>query len=391
MLNFKRRIAVCKTLELSQAEYDRYSRHLALPEFKAEHQQKLKLARVAVVGAGGLGSPVLQYLAAAGIGKLTIIDNDTVSISNLQRQILYATADIGKSKAQCAADRVSSLNPLVDVVFCKEAVHAGNAEALLAGHDVLVDCTDNFASRYLLNDCSVLLQVPLVYGSLFRWEGQVAVFNFDGSVTYRDLYPAPPLPGAVPDCEEAGVVGALAGIIGCVQANEVIKITTGLGKPVINRLLIFDALQTAWTSIGIPDRKQRAVVTQLIDYADFCGIAAEPDKENEKTKPTMKEVTVQELKTLMDNKAAFQLIDVRELHEYDTCNLGGELIPMAEVPHRIAEISKDKQVIMHCRSGKRSGDMINWLEKNHGFENLYNLRGGILAWAKEIDTSMPTY
>lgn len=379
-----------RSISLEKQEVERYSRHLALPDFSQAHQLKLKQSKVVVVGAGGLGNPVLQYLAAAGVGYITVIDADTVQLSNLQRQILFSASDEGKFKAECACARLTALNPNGMYLPIVTTLKAVNAMQHLQGHDVIIDCTDNFPTRYLLNDCSVLLNTPLVFGSVFRWEGQVAIFNYRSSSTYRDLYPEPPQPGSVLTCEEAGVLGVLTGTIGCLQANEAMKLLTGLGTPLVDQLLIFDATQPQMQIMKISNRGMSARVTQLIDYDDFCGVAKRGNEKNENQK-TMKEVTVQELKSLMDGGATFQLIDVREPHEYDTCNLGGELIPMAEVPHQVDNISKDKQVIVHCRSGRRSGDIINWLEKNHGFQNLYNLKGGILAWAKEIDPSMPTY
>ncbi len=369
----------------SKDEQIRYSRHFVLPQFGPDAQQKLKNSKVIVVGAGGLGSPVLLYLAAAGVGRIKIIDNDLVSLSNLQRQVLFTTEDLNQSKAETAAHKIKRLNPTIIVESIGERITATNALSLLSDGEVIVDCTDNFPTRYLLNDACVLLNKPLVYGSVFRYEGQVAVFNFLLGVNYRDFYPNPPDPNSVPNCEEGGVLGVLTGIIGCIQANETLKILTGFGEPLAGRVLIFDSMTLDSTLIKIPDRKSRDTIKTLINYDEFCKI--------EQTKPTksMKEVTVQELKEMMDKNSDFQLIDVREPHEYDICNLGGELIPQGEIPHSVARISKDKKVIVQCRSGARSGNMVQWLEKNHGFTNLYNLKGGILAWAKEIDTSMPTY
>ncbi|MFM7854959.1 MAG: ThiF family adenylyltransferase, partial [Flammeovirgaceae bacterium] len=262
-------------------------------------------------------------------------------------------------------------------------LNTSNALALLKGFQLIIDCTDNFPTRYLLNDASVLLDIPLIYASIYRYEGQVAVFNNQRSANYRDLYPLPPRPEAVTNCEEGGVLGALAGMIGSIQANEAIKVLAGIGDPLVNRLLVLDAFTMDSQIIQIADKNERKNILGLIDYDDFCNA---PKKTTD-----MKEVTVQELKALKDSKANFQLIDVREPHEFDICNLDGELIPQAEIPHNVDKIAKDKQVVIHCRSGARSGNMVKWLESNHGFTNLYNLKGGILAWAKEIDTSMPTY
>jgi molybdopterin/thiamine biosynthesis adenylyltransferase/rhodanese-related sulfurtransferase len=381
---------------LTPEERHRYSRHLVLKEFGLEKQLKLKAARVLVVGAGGLGSPALLYLAAAGIGTIGILDQDVVDISNLQRQILYTISDIGKYKADAAAERLRQLNPLIDYRIYKLSISGSNAMDIIKDYDIVLDGTDNFATRYLLNDACVLLNKPLVYGSVLVFEGQVAVFNLrqkdkNFSPNYRDLFPEPPSPESVPNCEQAGVLGVLPGMIGTIQATEVIKIVTATGEPLAGKLLIVDATSMEQTIIRIPDRQARNSIKSLIDYEDFCGISRDKNKSLNVNKQDMKEVTVQELQKLKESGADFQLIDVREPHEYDICNLEGELIPMSEIPHNVDKISKDKQVVLHCRSGKRSGDMLLWLEKNHGFKNLYNLKGGILAWAKDIDPSMPTY
>jgi len=368
----------------SQEEQIRYSRHFVLPEFGVGSQHKLKNARVTVVGAGGLGCPVLLYLAAAGIGSIKIIDDDQITLSNLQRQVLFTTDEINQSKALVASNKVKSLNPNIRVEVVQEKLSAANALTLLSDSDVIVDCTDNFPSRYLINDASVMLDKPLVYGSVFRYEGQVAVFNFNKGVNYRDLFPLPPDPKSVPNCEEGGVLGVLPGIIGCMQANEVLKILTGFGKPLAGEMVVYDSVSLESTRIKIPNRNSRESIKNLVNYDEFCGL-------NTPKASLMKEVTVQELKAMQESGEDFQLIDVREPHEYDICNLGGELIPQGEIPHLVDRVSKDKKVIVQCRSGARSGNMVQWLEKNHGFTNLYNLKGGILAWAKEIDTSMPTY
>ncbi len=369
--------------QLSKEERERYSRHLVLPNFGEAEQLKLKNAKVVVVGAGGLGCPVLQYLTAAGIGTISIFDHDVISLSNLQRQILYSVDELNQSKAEVSASKLKRLNPNVTFQIQKTKIDSSNALQLLNGFDVIVDCTDNFPTRYLLNDASVLVQTPLVYGSIFRYEGQVAVFNLNGSATYRDLYPMPPLPDSVPSCEEGGVLGVLPGIIGSIQANETIKVITGIGPPLAGKLLVLDAATMETQIVHIPSKNQSKNVLGLIDYDDFCS--------SPKKSTLMKEVTVQELKALKDSNADFQLIDVREPYEVDICEIGGELIPQAEVPHNLDKIAKDKQVVIHCRSGARSGNMVKWLESNHGFTNLYNLKGGILAWAKEIDSSIPTY
>jgi molybdopterin/thiamine biosynthesis adenylyltransferase/rhodanese-related sulfurtransferase len=382
---------------LSGEELKRYSRHLVLQDFGGDKQLKLKEATVLVVGAGGLGSPSLFYLAAAGVGTLGIIDFDSVDISNLQRQILFTTADQGRNKAEAAAKRLKELNPLVKINCYTEKITAANALDIIRLYDIVLDGTDNFATRYLLNDACVLLDKPMVYGSVLRYEGQLAVFNLkkkDGtySTNYRDLFPISPDPETTLDCESAGVLGVLPGIIGCMQANEVIKIISRTGEPLEDKLVLIDCATVEQTTIHIKDQQSRLSIKKLIDYDEFCGISTDKNeslKSNQTKK--MKEVTVQELKALIDSKADFQLIDVREPHEFDICDLGGELIPQGDIPHHVDRISKDKQVVIHCRSGARSGNMVQWLEKNHAFTNLYNLKGGILAWAKEIDPSMPTY
>lgn len=369
----------------SEKEFIRYSRHLVLPEFGINAQTRLKSSKVVIVGAGGLGCPVILYLSAAGIGRLTIIDDDKVSLSNLQRQVLFTEEDINKSKSHCAAERLKKINPEIIVVSINQRLTALNAFNLLSGNDLVIDCTDNFSTRYLINDACVLLNIPFVYGSVFRFEGQVSVFNFNNGPNYRDLYPTPPKPDTVPNCEQSGVLGALTGIIGSFQSLEALKILGSFGEPLSGKLLIYDSWSSNQTIVKIPDQNSREKIKFLIDYDEFCGV----------NKPTietlMKEVTVQELKAMIDSGSDFQLIDVREPHEYDICNLGGDLIPQGEIPHQVGRILKDKKVILQCRSGARSGNMVNWLEKHHGYTNLYNLKGGILAWAREIDPSMPTY
>jgi len=375
---------------LTHEEFLRYNRQLILKEFGKSGQQKLKDAKVLVIGAGGLGCPALLYLSAAGVGTIGIVDCDTIQETNLHRQVLYTGNDLGKNKSETARQKLIELNPLVHIQAYPVKITSVNVADIIQAYDIVLDGTDNFPTRYLLNDACVLFHKPLVYGSVLEYEGQVAAFNLKKgngySTNYRDLFPIPPSGGTVPNCEQAGVLGVLPGIIGTMQANEVIKIITGIGEPIADTLLIIDSLTLDISRIGIPNRNSRHSIKNLIDYEDFCGIN---EKNNKSLK--MKEITVQELQQLRQTGADFQLIDVREPHEYDICNLEGELIPQAEIPHSVDKISKTKQVVVHCRSGKRSGDMIQWLEKNHGFTNLYNLKGGVTAWAKEIDTSMPTY
>jgi len=374
--------------KLTPEELTRYSRHLVLKDFGKENQEKLKKSRVLMVGAGGLGCPALLYLVAAGIGKIGIIDFDDVQESNLQRQVLFNTHDVGENKALAAKKHLAKLNPFVTIFPYAEKLTSKNALKLFADYEIVLDGSDNFPTRYLVNDACVLTGKALIYGSILQYEGQLSVLNVrstDGSHSqnYRDLFPESPQPHEVPNCEQAGVLGVLPGTVGSLMANEAIKLITGIGDPLINKLLIFDSLTLQTLTVSIPNRNSRANIKELIDYDDFCGLNDQKDKSL-----SMKEITVQELKSLLDTNADFQLIDVREVHEFEQANIGGEHIPMAEVPHQIERIETTKQVVMHCRSGGRSGNIIQWLEKNHGFNNLYNLKGGILAWAKEIDSSL---
>lgn len=380
----------------SKDELERYSRHLIIPEFNIEGQRKLKAAKVLVVGTGGLGSPMLLYLAAAGVGTIGIIDFDVVDDSNLQRQVLYSVDDVGVPKVEAAKKRIKALNPHINIVVHETMLTSQNALDIVKDYDVVADGTDNFPTRYLVNDACVLLGKTNVYASIFRFEGQVSVFNYtdkEGNVgpNYRDLFPSPPPPGLVPSCAEGGVIGVLPGIVGSLQANEVIKVITGVGEPLSGRLFIFDALSFITRTLKIyrdeenPLNGKNPTITELIDYQQFCGI---PQKSEEKN---VKEITVKELANMVKNNADFQLIDVREPYEYDIANIKGELIPLAQVEESYNKINSDKQVVVHCRSGKRSADAIELLEKKYGFKNLYNLKGGILAWADEIDNSLPKY
>lgn len=376
--------------KLSPEEIKRYSRHLVLKEFGAEGQLKLKQARILVVGAGGLGCPALLYLAAAGVGTIGIVDFDVVQESNLQRQVLFRMDDIGTNKANAATNHLRELNPLISITPYPVRLTSQNALDIIGNYDLVIDGSDNFPTRYLVNDACVLLDKSFVYGSVLEYEGQVSVFNVhlnsQYSSNYRDLFHSPPLPDKVPNCEQAGVLGVLPGIIGSIQANEAIKVLTGIGEPLIDRLLLMDSLTLETTQIKIQNKQARLEIKNLVDYEDFCGISEKKIKSL-----GMKEITVQELQDLQQSGTDFQLIDVREPHEYDICHIEGELIPLAEVPHNIDKISRAKKVVIYCRSGGRSGQIIQWLEKNHKLDNLYNLKGGILAWAREIDPSMPTY
>jgi len=373
---------------LSSEELQRYSRHLVLPQFGVAGQEKLKEASVLVVGAGGLGAPVLLYLSAAGVGKIGIADFDKIELSNLQRQVLFNSDDIGKSKSLMAAESIKQLNAEISVSTINEKITSTNILPIISNYDIVVDCTDNFPTRYLLNDACVLADKILIYASVFRYEGQVAVFNnkkADGSYypNYRDLFPEPPNPGLIVNCEEGGVLGVLPGLIGCLQANEVIKLICEIGDVLNGKLLIVDSLNLQQQIVQIPERKSREKINSLIDYEEFCGL-----KTNKERYSGMKEMSVQELKSLKESGEDFQLIDVREDYEVETSHIGGDWIPIAEIPQSIGKISKEKKVIIHCRSGGRSGNAVQWLEKNHGFNNLYNLKGGITAWAEEIDPDM---
>ncbi len=367
----------------------RYARHIAIPEFGIEGQQKLKNSSVLVIGSGGLGSPVLLYLAAAGVGHIGIVDFDKVDDSNLQRQVLFNVNDVGESKAQTAKTRLQALNPHIQITVYETRFSTENARDLVKQYDVVADGTDNFPTRYLVNDACVLEGKTNVYASIFQFEGQVSVFNHllaDGTrgPNYRDMFPEPPPPGLVPNCAEGGVLGVLPGIIGSMQASEVIKVLTGVGEPLVGRLFLFDAASFTTRILKVgknPDTK----IDGLINYELFCGI--EPETEAS----SVKEVSVQELQKLITLNSDFQLIDVREPYEYAIANLNGELIPLNSITGATNKIDRNKKVIIHCRSGVRSANAIRELENLFGFKNLYNLKGGILAWSNEIDNSVPTY
>jgi adenylyltransferase/sulfurtransferase len=359
-----------------------------LPEFNIEGQRKLKSSSVLIVGAGGLGCPVLQYLTAAGVGHIGIMDYDVVDSSNLQRQVLFTVDDVGMPKAETAAKKLSRLNPFIKFTVINDKLTSKNALEIIEQYDVVCDGTDNFPTRYLVNDACVILGKPNVHGAIFRFEGQVSVFNSkknDGTPgpQYRDIFPSPPPPGLVPSCAEGGVLGVLPGIIGSIQANEVIKVLTGIGDPLVGRLFIFDALSFETRILKINKNPELEAPEKLIDYEDFCGM-------DNKSKSGIKEISVEELKASLENKEKFQLIDVREPYEYKIANLGGTLIPVGDLESRIDEISSTDRVILHCRSGARSAKAIEKLTQM-GFHNLYNLKGGILEWADKIDHEMPKY
>lgn len=368
----------------SKSEIARYSRHFLLPEFGMEGQQKLKNSKVLVVGAGGLGAPLLNYLAAAGVGTIGIVDFDLVEESNLQRQVLFGTGDVGKLKVEAAKSRLQEMNPHIEVITFPVKLTSENAPGIIKDYEIVADGTDNFPTRYLVNDACLLLGKVNVYASVFRFEGQVSVFNYkdkEGNIgpNYRDLFPSPPPHGSVPDCAEGGVLGVLPGIIGSLQANEVIKIITGTGQPLSGKLFLLNALTLETQVLKIQKDRNQAPVTSLIDYEHFCGPAMDTNK---KVNDTMKEITALEFCDWQIKKEDFQLIDVREKVEYEISNLGGELIPLKEIERNAYRILTDKKVVIHCRSGKRSAEAINLLESKFGFKNLYNLKGGILAYAE---------
>ena len=382
------------TIQFSKEELARYNRHIIIPEFGLEAQQKLKAAKVLVVGSGGLGSPALLYLTAAGVGTIGIIDFDVVDDSNLQRQILFGVESVGLPKVEAARKRLEALNPHINIRLYNEQLTSKNALDIIREYDVVADGTDNFPTRYLVNDACVLTGKPNIYASIFQFEGQVSVFNYrnangETGPNYRDLYPTPPPPGLVPSCAEGGVLGVLPGIIGSMQASEVIKVITGVGETLSGRFFIFDALNFETRTFKISKRADNPIsgknptITELIDYEQFCGM-----KTIEKP---IKEISARELYDLQVRGEKFQLIDVREPHEYDIVNLGGELIPLAMVSANADKIDRDKKVVVHCKMGGRSAKAIRELEEKYGFDNLYNLTGGVLAYIDEVKPELTKY
>ena len=377
------------TAQLSNQELIRYSRHITIPEFGIEGQMKLKQGSVLVIGSGGLGSPLLLYLVAAGVGRIGIVDFDTIEESNLQRQVLFTTDDLGKSKAKTAKDRLLALNPGINIEVHNTKFTSENALELVSQYDVVADGTDNFPTRYLVNDACVLKDKVNVYASIFRFEGQVSVFNYpfeDGErgPNYRDLFPEPPPAGLVPNCAEGGVIGVLPGIIGSLQALEVIKIISGVGEPLAGKLFLFDGSDFSTRKLKI-EKNAQTRITRLIDYDLFCGISSE------KAETHLKEITPHELFNLIENKLDFELLDVREPYEFEISNINGKLIPLSTIMERAREISRTKKVIIHCKGGVRSAKAITDLENTYGFDNLYNLKGGILAYSNEVDNTIPVY
>ena len=382
-----------QTGQLSKEEILRYSRHLIMPEVGMEGQVKLKQARVLCIGAGGLGAPLLMYLAAAGVGTLGLVDFDTVDFTNLQRQVIHGTADVGRTKLDSARDAVREINPNVEVMAYETRLTSENALGIFRDFDLVVDGTDNFPTRYLVNDACVLLGKPNVYGSIFRFEGQASVFYAPEGPCYRCLYPEPPPPGLVPSCAEGGVLGVLPGIVGCLQALETVKLIIGKGQPLIGRLLLFDALGMKFRELKLrknpecPLCGKNPSITKLIDYEQFCGIRGE----EQEIKMSVPEITPVELKQLIDEDKMPVLIDVREPHEFEICRIpGSTLIPLGEVPARMNELNSADEIVVHCRSGARSAQAVDFMMKA-GFRKIRNLQGGILAWSDQVDPSVPKY
>ena len=378
---------------LSKQEVLRYSRHLIMPEVGMDGQLKLKKAKVLMIGSGGLGAPLGLYLAAAGVGRLGIVDFDTVDFTNLQRQVTFGTSDVGRKKLEAARERLSNLNPEIQIDTFETRLTSDNALDILRDYDIVVDGTDNFPTRYLVNDACVLLGKPNVYGSIFRFEGQASIFGYPGGPCYRCLYPEPPPPGLVPSCAEGGVLGVLPGIIGCIQAMETIKLIIGKGDSLVGRLLLFDALGMRFRELKLRKNPECPVcgahptVTKLIDYAEFCGIRGEEAPVQTASVP---EITPKQLKQRLDRGDDLYILDVRETHEYQICNLNGQLIPLGELPKRVSELDSSREIVAHCRSGKRSAEAVEFLTKA-GFRKIWNLKGGILAWSDEVDPSVPKY
>ena len=380
-------------VELSNDEISRYSRHLIMPEVALEGQKKLKAAKVLTVGTGGLGSPLALYLAAAGVGTLGIVDFDVVDESNLQRQILHGTSDVGRPKVESAREKLEDINPNVNVVVHEEALTSENALEIFKDYDVIVDGTDNFPTRYLVNDACVLLGKPNVYGSIFRFEGQASVFWAEEGPCYRCLYPEPPPPGLVPSCAEGGVLGILPGAIGTIQATEAVKLILGIGEPLIGRLMLYDALGMSFREMKLrkdpncPVCGENPTVTELINYQEFCGI---PQANSAQEQNGVPEIGVQELKQKLDNGEDINVLDVREPHEYEVANIGVKLVPLGELPQRLAEFDQSENFAIHCKTGGRSAKAVKLLQ-DAGFQNVYNVKGGITAWSEEIDPSVPKY
>jgi len=378
---------------LTKEEVMRYSRHLIMPEVGMDGQLKLKQAKVLCIGTGGLGAPLGLYLAAAGVCRIGLVDFDVVDSTNLQRQVLFGTSDVGRPKITAAADRLRNLNPDIQIDTFETHLSSENALDIMKDYDIVVDGTDNFPTRYLVNDACVILGKPNVYGSIFRFEGQITIFGYPDGPCYRCLYPEPPPPGLVPSCAEGGVLGVLPGIVGTIQAAETLKLIIGKGDPLVGRLLLFDALAMKFRELKLRKNPDCPVCgthptqTKLIDYAEFCGIRGE---EAPVTATNLPEITPRDLKARLDRGDDLYILDVREPHEYQICNLNGHLIPLGELASRVNELDSSREIVAHCRSGKRSADAVQFLQKA-GFRKIWNLKGGILAWSDEVDPSVPKY
>jgi len=384
--------------QLTNDEIKRYSRHLIMPEVGMEGQRRLKAGSVLCIGAGGLGSPAAMYLAAAGVGTIGIVDFDVVDFSNLQRQIIHGTPDVGRSKLASAKDRVNAINPHVTVHTYEEALSSENALRLFEPYDVILDGTDNFPTRYLVNDACVLLGKPNTYGSIFRFEGQASVFAAKNGPCYRCLYPEPPPPGLVPSCAEGGVLGVLPGVIGVIQATEAIKLLTGIGEPLIGRFLIYDALRMRFRELKLkkdpdcPVCGTHPTVTKLIDYEQFCGVhPAASEAASAAGGSSATEISAVELKARLDRGDKLTIVDVREPNEYQINRISGSiLIPLGDIPRRYAELNKDDLLVMQCKIGGRSAKAADFL-RSQGFKKVLNLKGGILDWIDKVDPSQPKY
>jgi molybdopterin/thiamine biosynthesis adenylyltransferase/rhodanese-related sulfurtransferase len=381
-----------EAVTLNNDEILRYSRHLIMPEVGMEGQLKIKAAKVLCIGAGGLGSPLALYLGAAGVGTLGIVDFDVVDYTNLQRQIIHTTADVGRKKLDSAADKLKAINPFLNIRKFDTRLSSDNALELFQQFDVIADGTDNFPTRYLVNDACVITGKPNVYGSIFRFEGQASIFATEDGPCYRCLYPEPPPPGLVPSCAEGGVLGILPGLVGMIQATEVIKLILGIGDPLIGRLLLIDALGMNFRQLKLrknpdcPVCGKNPTITGLIDYEQFCGIRGEEAP----VETVGGEIQVEELKRRLDAGEDIYVLDVREPHEYQIANIGGHLIPLGDLPNRVHELDTSREIVAHCKSGGRSAKAVTFL-RQAGFKRVHNLAGGITAWADRVDTKMPKY
>lgn len=382
--------------QLSNEEIQRYSRHLILPEVGIEGQRKLKASKVLLVGTGGLGAPAAMYLAAAGVGTIGLVDFDVVDVTNLQRQIIHGTKDVGRKKVDSAVATLSDINPYTKLITHEVALTSENALDIIKDYDIVVDGTDNFPTRFLVNDACVLLGKPNVYGSIFRFEGQVTVLCTEEGPCYRCMYPEPPPPGLVPSCAEGGVLGILPGVIGCLQATEAVKLLLGIGNPLIGRLLVYNALDMSFRTFKVrrdPDwapNSPHPVIKGLIDYAQFCGVPL--GSEEPKAEPvTAEELTPTELKAELDSGKKLVVVDVREIHEHQIGNLPfAQLIPLGTLPGRLGELDPEADIVVHCKSGMRSAKACGIL-REAGFKHVRNLKGGILAWSDQVDPSVPKY